>query len=187
VTLAYQWPVVYAERVGDGVGRGYAEGLGAAGTTRGLRWRWIGAASRVVFPDAGQIVPKARLRVRLGIPAEAGSRPRRVFLALAGERLADVEATAAWAVSELPVDAARAGSGDWVLTIGAESLPDADGIPRTAAIVRAELVSEPPLLPPGRTVVLAVVAVLALQSLLEARLRRTQPLLRRWALHSSES
>jgi 4-amino-4-deoxy-L-arabinose transferase-like glycosyltransferase len=170
VLLAYQRPVAYRVEPADGTARDSVEEFGAAGSTRGIRWRWIGPASRLVFRDAGQIVPRARLRVKLGLPPEAGPRPRQVVLALGGVRLADLQVTPGFAVHELPLDAGLGGAGDWVLAIGAESIAAAAGAPRSAVLAWAEVASETPVFPPWRSLALALAGAIALSSILDARL-----------------
>jgi len=167
VALAYQRPAAYRLRPGEPADD-KVEGFGAAGTTLALRWNWIGPASRVVFADAGQIVRRGRLRMRLGLPPEAGPNPRRVQLTLGGARLADLDVGPGFSIHEIPLDARVADTGDWVLTLSVEGT---DSTPTgSVALGWAELVSEPPLLPPWRTLLLAVLGAVALWSILQKRL-----------------
>lgn len=169
VGLGYQLPVVYRKTPVGGPG---LSGFGSKGMSQGRPWRWTGASSQMLFPLAGQVLPEgAHLRLDLGLPAWAAAQPRRVTVALDGTPLGTIDVPVGFAAHEFALPGDKRSPGDWMLSLTTEGGDPDPRDPRGVALVQAELRPRAsPILPPLRTLLLAVLGVVALRALLASRL-----------------
>jgi 4-amino-4-deoxy-L-arabinose transferase-like glycosyltransferase len=163
VALAYQRPHVCRVRLGGEEEAPSTDGFGPSGVTGALQWSLAGPSSRIVFRDAGQLVPGAHLRLRLGIPPETPGPSRRVALRMNGVLVAEPVVGRDFHLRRFDLAGAPIGRGDAILGIAG----------RGVGVVRAELVTPaPPVVPPWRTLFLVVVLVTSLPTVLGSSRRR---------------
>ncbi|HVQ31096.1 MAG TPA: glycosyltransferase family 39 protein [Vicinamibacteria bacterium] len=149
-----------------------AVGFGAKGMTQGRSWRFTSARSTVRIPLAGQILPAgARLRVEVGLPRWAAAKPRRVILALDGQLLGAIDVREGFDVHEFELAGDRRSSGDWTLSLSTEEIGLGPDDTRGVALARVELRQPPPPSAPAlRSLILAVLGVVALWALVAPKL-----------------
>jgi 4-amino-4-deoxy-L-arabinose transferase-like glycosyltransferase len=171
VFLAYQRPVSYLVEIG-GADAPYVQGFYPREGTQNLNWRWSSQSSKIVFHNAGQIIPDGTLRLRL-----AGYRPDplplpHVALQVNDNPLADFVAPREFVVKEYEMNPARAGDGDWTILISSDTFqPPQDNRQLGVQFDWAEIETGPsPQLPPLRSSIFIIFSTLAIFFVARARL-----------------
>lgn len=169
VALAYRRPFSYRVDVGAN-DTPYVDGFEAREKRGDLDWRWSDGWSRLIFHNAGQLVTRPYLRVRLGTLQPLGGPTERVSLALGKTTLAAFEAPRALTVMEFPIDPRGLGSQDWILSFSSDVFERGGGRRLGALVDWAELVSSgTPRLPPWPTTAFFALSAISLYLLLEPR------------------
>src|SRR5262245_40876559 len=116
VTLAYRRPFDYRIDVGAD-DASYVEGFQERQRLGGVDWRGSADRARLHFHNAGQLVGRPRLRLRLGAMAAGGAAALPVSLALNDRPVAVFDAPGALTQRQFPIDPSDLGPGDWILSI----------------------------------------------------------------------
>ncbi len=120
---AYQVPCTYRVDVG-GADAPYVADFGARQRFQQTTWRWTLDASRLLFHDAGQVVPGALLRMRLAAPRPEGIPSPTLVVTVNDHPLARISPSAEFIEGAWPV--AGAGTGDWTLSLESETFAKGD-------------------------------------------------------------
>jgi len=158
---AYQVPCTYRIDVGA-ADAAYVEGFGAPQRFQQVTWRWTLGDSRLVFHDAGQVVPRGRLRLRFAAPRPEGVPAPTLVLAVNDGPLTRVRVPGEFVEGVWALPPGGVGPGDLVLRLQSATFPKGDR--RLGVQVDwAEVESDPGMQrPPLRTVLLALAVVLLL-------------------------
>lgn len=176
VTLAYRRPFTYRVDVGAD-DASYVEGFQEPQRRGDLDWRWSGGWARLHFHNAGQLVSRPRLRIRLGAFSASGSPAPSISVALNGRAVATFEAPGGLAVWQFQLNQGDLGSGDWILSMTSQASERRGQRQLGLRVDWAELASRPGSpLPPRRTTVLFLLSSLLLYGLLARPLPERQAL-----------